>query len=636
MSGIFGFVQLRNASCVAQDLHVMGEAMAHYGLDGMHYWCDAQAGLGHGLLFNTPEAVHERLPYATEDGRLIITAAARLDNRDELCDLFDIPAAERAYTPDGTIIRYAYERWREACPDHLLGDWSLAVWHPQERRLFLARDHHGNTALYYVHDGRRFAFASDRKALLALPDVSRQLNELYLAQTLVVWPAYHGPDTIYLDIHRLPPAHALLVTPAGVRVWRYWRLEDTPDLRLPTEEAYVEAFLDVFRQAVRCRLRSYRPVGITLSGGLDSGSVSALAAPALRHRGETLTALTSVPAYDVATTTNGEYFADEWPLAAATARYVGGVQHIPIRAETVSPVAGIRRMLDIHGEPLHAAGNHYWIAALLTTAHEKNLGVLLTGQMGNATISWIGLPPRVSLLAHLRRGAYRQALRQWVVRPLVPVWMQQHYQQWRRRGTWQSEEPPWRSYAPIHPDFARRLRLRERMAEAGHDPTFRSQFQWNARRMRCAVIKPGASIAGALWAESGAAYGMEVRDPTQDKRLMAFTLAVPEAQWWGAMDRWLLRRAMAGLLPDEVRLNPQRGYQAGDVIQRIRDYEQEMMGVLAALQASEAAGHYLDLAYMQQIYATSLAHQDMTTADQTSAVLLRGLSAGLFLAQSAG
>jgi asparagine synthetase B (glutamine-hydrolysing) len=169
--------------------------------------------LGHCRLFNTSEAVHERLPHATADRRLVITAEARLDNRDELCDLFGISHADRASMPDGELIRRAYERWGEACPDHLLGDWSFAVWHPRERRLFLARDHHGNIALYYLHDGRRFAFASDRKALLALPDVPQRLNELYLAQVLVAWTAYHGPDTIYLDIHRLPPAHAMTVTP---------------------------------------------------------------------------------------------------------------------------------------------------------------------------------------------------------------------------------------------------------------------------------------------------------------------------------------------------------------------------------------------------------------------------------------
>ena len=487
MSGIFGLFQLHNAPLAVQDLHAMHEAMAHWGPDGTASWYDEHAGLGHCRLFNTPEAVHERLPHVTADCRLVITAEARLDNRDELCDLFGISHADCASMPDGELIRCAYERWGEACPDHLLGDWSFAVWHPRERRLFLARDHHGNTALYYLHDGRRFAFASDRKALLALPDVPRRLNELYLAQVLVAWSAYHRPDTIYLDIHRLPPAHTMTVTPDGVRVWRYWRLEDTPDLRLPTDEAYVEAFLDIFRQAVRCRLRSYRPVGVTLSGGLDSGSVTALAARLLAQEGKTLTAFTSVPLYDVTDTVSAQRFGDEWPFAAATACHAGKVEHIPIRAETVSPIASIQRMLDIHGEPLHAAGNHYWIMDLLVTAQQRGLGTLLTGQMDNGTISWTGLPSSKSLPSYLRRGAYWQALRQKVLRPLAPAWFQQRYRQWRQHGTWQLTDQPWRPYAAIHQDLVRRLRLHERMAEAGYDTTFSREWR-DVRQARCAFI----------------------------------------------------------------------------------------------------------------------------------------------------
>src|SRR5262249_897902 len=134
MSGIFGLFQLCGAPLALQDLQAMHEAMVHWGPDGAACWYDEQAGLGHCLLFNTPEAVTEHLPHATADGRLIITAAARIDNRDELCDLFGISYTDRACTPDGELVRRAYERWGEQCPDHLLGDWSLAVWHPRERR----------------------------------------------------------------------------------------------------------------------------------------------------------------------------------------------------------------------------------------------------------------------------------------------------------------------------------------------------------------------------------------------------------------------------------------------------------------------------------------------------------------------
>ena len=150
--------------------------MLHWGQDGGCLWHDDACGLGQRLLFNTPEALHERLPRWVEDARLAITAEARLDNRAELCDLFAIPEAERLTTPDSDLIVRAFLKWGEACPDHLLGDWSFAIWQPDARKLFLARDHHGNTSLCYWQQGERFAFASDPVALYAI-GAPRRLGE---------------------------------------------------------------------------------------------------------------------------------------------------------------------------------------------------------------------------------------------------------------------------------------------------------------------------------------------------------------------------------------------------------------------------------------------------------------------------
>ena len=91
----------------------------------------------------------------------------------------------------------------------------------------------------------------------------RRLNELFLAKVLVSWPHHPGDQTIDRDINRLPPAHAMTVTPEQTAVWRYWRLEDTPELHLPTFDEYVAGFLEVYGAAVNGRLRSTRPMRST-------------------------------------------------------------------------------------------------------------------------------------------------------------------------------------------------------------------------------------------------------------------------------------------------------------------------------------------------------------------------------------
>ena len=155
-----------------------------------------------------------------------------MDNRAEL--IARMSGAGLAHTlSDAALLRQAYREWGEACVERIYGDWAFAAWHPVERKLFLARDHFGNTALYYYADERVFAFASDRQALLALNLAPITLDELYLAQVLISWSAYHGERTIHTPIKRLPPAHTLTVTPDRLKVRQYWFLERTPELRLP-------------------------------------------------------------------------------------------------------------------------------------------------------------------------------------------------------------------------------------------------------------------------------------------------------------------------------------------------------------------------------------------------------------------
>jgi asparagine synthase (glutamine-hydrolysing) len=113
----------------------------------------------------------------------------------------------------------------------IFGDWSFAACDQRARRLFLARDHCGNTALYYHSSPHVFAFASSRRALLALNLAPVELDELYLGQILVNWPAYHGERTIHKPVKRLPPSHTLAVTAEREGLRRYWLLENTPEMR---------------------------------------------------------------------------------------------------------------------------------------------------------------------------------------------------------------------------------------------------------------------------------------------------------------------------------------------------------------------------------------------------------------------
>jgi asparagine synthase (glutamine-hydrolysing) len=619
MSGIFGLIQRDGSPIDQAALDVMRVHMAQWGPDGIEVCRYADAALGKARTNLLAEDRFEALPRIDAGSGVAFTAAGRVDNREELGRALGISSAERAVLADSEIIARAYGRWGQDCASKIYGDWSFAAWRPSTRTLCLARDHFGNTALFYYSDHRTFAFASSCEALLALNLSPLELDELYLAQLLVGWPAYHGERTIRKQIRRLPPAHMLTVTERSVKSDNYWRLEETPPLLLGSPQDYVEAAREIFDEAVRARLRTVYPIAVTLSGGLDSGSVTAVAAEVLRSDGRRLTAFTSVPIYDTSAYVP-RHFGDELPLAEATARFAGNVDVYPVAAADVSPIQGIRRMLPIHLEPAQAAGNLYWLLEILTAAHAHGCRVLLTGQMGNSSISWGGWP--LSNADKLHRRSLKERLKRELRLSVHAV---------GRTLPWRRDR--WYRRSAIHPKFAARLDVFGRYRR---DPDMlRSSTPLHARLV---LTCPGRLMIGSYYHEMGAAHDLEIRDPTADARLLALTFSVPDRIFTHpetGMNRWLVREMMNGRLPDKVRLNRQIGRQAGDVVRRLRDSAVEVERCLNELSRGPAAA-YLDITYMREVWRRIQTEDSPEVYVVAQDVLLRGAMAGLFVNQFYG
>jgi asparagine synthase (glutamine-hydrolysing) len=640
MSGIFGIFHFDGAPVRPETLAAMQSAMDYWGPDGAGVWVGGSVALGSLRMHNTPESLHENLPLNDPASGVTLTAAARIDNRADLLDAFQVPGPERSVLPDSALILQAYRRWGEECVHHLVGDWSFALWDARRRRLFIARDHHGNTSLYYHRAARTLAFASCQKALLALPEIPRRPDLLRIAQVLTSWHG-DGVRSAYEGILRLPPAHAISATAERLEVRRYWFPENTPELRLGSDDEYVEKFLEVYGEAVRSRLRCHRPVGATMSGGLDSGSASALAARELLARGQRFPVFTSVPVHD----TNGliptRNFADELPWVEATSRLAGNIDVHPVRAMEVSPLAAIERWLYLSDGPTHAAANLYWILALLGEARQRGLGAVITGQCGNGTVSWTGPPwsvwplvlsgqwnsTRRELAEAGREEGWRRTLWKYAVKPLLrPLW--------RQRSRWTHPFGRlWLEYSAIHPQFARSLDLDRRMAQEEHDPSF-CALPFGSRVERLSINRFGRMSALAALKEVGVGFGLELRDPTADRRVIEFCMAIPDSQFGRrGRNRWLIRRAMRGLLADEVRLNTRRGLQAADIAMRVRDSRPEIAAALAKLETNPLARQVLDLPRMSGVLAGLEGAVDRSSRDGCVTILLRGLQAGLFLSR---
>lgn len=629
MSGIFGIVNRDGSIIDPVKFEIMCQAMAIWGPDGNKVWLEGCAGIGQARFINTPAAYYERLPYSDMAAGFIFTAAARLDNRNELLAACGIRKADAKAISDGELLRQTYRRWGEDCIKQVYGDWSFAAYHPVERKLFLARDHYGYTSLYYYADSRVLAFASSAKALLDLGLVPVQMDELYLAQVLVSWPDYHGERTIYKPLKRLPPAHCLTVTPEKLAKRCYWHMEETPELRLPRREDYVEAFKEVFTEAVKVRLQvpqlgmagSEGKIGVSLSGGLDSGSVAVVAANLLQTENKRLLAYTSVPLVETGGYTGKRAFGDEFPLARATAKQAGNIDLYPIKAQTISPIQAIRNMLAIRNEPVHAAGNIFWMRAIRETARDNGCRVLLNGHCGNASISWEGVVFSQPFLYQVSHLGWKQWLKE-KAKYYTPVSLLQAYRSMRGKNEWHS--------SAINPHFAYRLNLWEQMLQAPNSHLLLKNAVFDKRWL---MLKPGRSLIGALQAESCAGSGLEVRDPTADVRVLTFTLSVPDHIFIDpktGMNRWLIRKAMEGYLPDEVRLNRRIGLQSADLVSRLCTCAAEVEATLNELEES-CAIEYVNIPYMRQVWQLVQTQDTLDTFHKAANILMRGIMAGLFV-----
>jgi len=631
MSGFYGIYRYDGAPVSADWLQQMQSAMAFYGPDGGSE-VEGPCGMGHLLLKIAPEDSYEQQPITGTRG--LVVSAARLDNRDELLQLLHIAPSAASSTADGTLASIAFDRWGEDVGAHLQGDWALAAWDRRERKLLLTRDVSGNENLYF-HQGRGFiAFASSLKALLALPGVTKQPDLLRLAEVLVSWQ-HDAERTAYDGFWRLVWAHSLSVGPNGqTKCSRYWSPEGGEPLRYRRDEDYEEAFLEHYTKAVKVCLRTTRSVAVTLSAGRDSGSVTAVAAPLLHSQGKRLTAYTSIPclpADGAAETRVGH----EWDRAHETAQLAGtNVRHVAVDAAEYSVLRGIEYLLAIHDGPSHAASNHYWLQAILEAATRDRNAVLLTGQMGNATISWTGSgsallalrgrQPRIAwqLFLHAESNPWFTLKRQ-VLKPALTPALRSMRQ--LRSG----RKQPWQGYSALNPRMASALQLDARMRAAGYDPTYTLS---PVEDLRPIFFQPARCVGPGLWSEMGARHAISVRDPTANLALLEFLLRVPDDQFRRhGQHSYLLVRTFRGRLPGAVLQGHQKGLQAADIGHRVLRERSAMQECLDTLDAHPAARELLDIPRMQTCLKNLVAKVDPETSQNAGTILLRGLGVGMFL-----
>jgi len=593
MSAIHGIYCLDGRPVDRTVLERMVASATHRGPDGAGVWSHGPVGLGKRILWTTPESLHEQLPLANQTGDLVLTSDARLDNRDELIAVLNITHRPPEEIDDSALILCAYEKWGERCPERLLGDFAFAIWDERRQVLFCARDYFGLKPFYYYRSGQAFAFASEIKTLLCLPEVARRLNEVKVAGYLLSM-VDDKTITFYQEILRLPPAHSMTVGQQATRVQSYWSLDPSRALQLASDEEYAEAFRERFTEAVRCRLRSAFPIGFKLSGGLDSSSIVCVARELLAQPGEpqvqTFSALFE-----------GIPECDERHFINAVLSMGGLASHL-VRGENLSPLADLDRILWHHDEPFYMPPQCIIHWALNRAAQEQGVRVLFGGFDGDNVVShgfghltelartgrWIRLSKELKGLATYFNRSPWIDLKDFCLKPLAPEPIHQAWR-WLRGGN-----------RLLNPDFARRVSLGKRWQtlQGTHFKPGR-----NAREEQCRLLTMGLStLVVEESTRSAAAFSMELRYPFFDRRLVEFCLSLPPAQ--KLRDGWsrvVLRHALATSLPNEVRWRRSKGRFNPVLVRGLLAFERERLEAVI-LHDPRVIQEYLDVAALREAY----------------------------------
>lgn len=510
-----------------------------------------RVAFGHTLLATTPEAAIERLPLVHEESGVMITADARLDNRAELIKQL---ARDRlgASIGDAELIVLAYLRWPDGFLTRLLGDFAFAIWDPIKQRLTCARDQMGVRQCYYHHDHNGFIFATDALAVARSLGPEIVCREERIADFFDELEGVEQDSSLFVGVDRLPPGHCISVDERGLRLARYWSPAPQGELRLPHDE-YVEAFLEVFAEAVDCRARSTGGVGVLLSGGLDSGAVAAIASDRLAKRnGGKLTAFSI--AGDVASLGDETSCIRQSHAALDVISAITEISRIPqLEADYFEASTGFQDPQDffrnIHRLLWGQAADADVRVVLDGSAADVVLG---QGDPVNQSISaWHSFTALNQIRANLDFwGPYgsaggiflKQIMKVLAAKYATRAW-DAYVRSWHLRRL--------KNHPVLAAEFCASVDLANRNL-AKMQATFKPDLSVPEQRI-LAILDPSLADGREHYDRLAGYQGVESRDPFLDLRLINFCLSLPRSKLSGqGWPKWILRKAMEGRLPQSV------------------------------------------------------------------------------------
>ena len=558
MSAIAGLVMLDGSAANIDVIKCMATSLQHCGPDTQRHLRIGNIAFAHALLATTPEALSEAQPWTDANSACVVVCDSRLDNRNLLATSLGLVDRGVDDIGDAELIFAAYQKWGDACPEKLLGDFAFAIWNPAIRHLFCARDPLGVRPFYYHYiEDKIFAFATTSEALRLVLAKPPALDEGRLADALTDELEGHDrTSTFFRDVKRLPPAHSLGLRPSSPLQTRcYWQPLQNPPSPFPESEAqWIEQLEALFVEAVHCRLRSHVSVGAMLSGGLDSSAVVAVACEKPRQD--------SAPVLSTFSAVSNE------PGCAETHAIRLMQSNFDIKTNDIDPeksselLQAIAEQWPQLGEPFDAQAT--LVHAQYLQAKRSNVRVVLDG------IDADGLLTEADYLHELARSGQwrrvwresRDSVRFWgrdaslghFLRPLISEFLVpkpvRRFVRYLRRKLRPAQH---HQQDLIHPEFARKIDLESRYKDLAINTAGIRTTDEDGHPAHSVMSASHCSNGLERYHRLSSLYGVEPRHPFMDRRLVEFCAWLPlELRLRDGYPKWALRKAMSQRLPGQL------------------------------------------------------------------------------------
>ncbi|MDD3905515.1 MAG: asparagine synthase (glutamine-hydrolyzing) [Candidatus Omnitrophica bacterium] len=548
MCGITGIFNINGMNIEAPALRRMNAALSHRGPDDEGYFTDRDIGLGHKRLSIIDLSSAARQPISNENGTMWLVYNGEIYNYPELVhDLKNLGHKFKSHS-DAEVVLHAYEEWGASALDKFRGMWAFALWDSDKRELFCCRDRFGIKPFYYYLDKDKFVFASEIKAILEHGTIEKSPNLETVHRYLVRGYGYTdtSDETFFSNIRQLKPGCYLSVSRSGASECSYWRLSPHKYSEPADFGKIKEKFLSLLEESTRLSLRSDVPVGIALSGGIDSSSIAVIMSASTKCRIESFSACFDEEGCDERAFIN-EILKDE--------------KFIPnfVYPQAFSFADELEKIVWHQDEPYSSPSifSHWEV---MKKAKEKGIKVLITGQGGDELLGGYNkFYPYyfLDLLTNAGAGPFLKGLsgldpitgytKRSIIAAMIKIFSSSVVPDGLKRIA--------RSVcASKRPAF-----LRKDFFETGFDKTkdrtggVRYGSFLNQELYDSTIVSPLPSLLH-IDDRNSMAHSVESRPPFLDHKLAEFVFSLSyDVKISGGVTKYLLRESLSGSLPEKIR-----------------------------------------------------------------------------------